>query len=155
MHDPVAYGAETEYNFNKILDLSTDPKFENEYCCMAFVTNKLAEENPEAAAAYTRAILKASAFVQAEPYEAARIQIENNQCSGDLDVNASLLESYNYGPSVSIAGQTIYNAASELIRIGELNADDPEIFVDKAFSTFNGVPDTYIYENGAFTEVTG
>ncbi|MBR3057880.1 MAG: ABC transporter substrate-binding protein [Clostridiales bacterium] len=153
LHDPVAYSAEKEYGFKKILDLSTDEKFKDEYCCMAFVTNKLAKENPKAAAAYTRAMLKASAFVQANPKEAAKIQIDNNQCSGDLEVNASLLASYNYGPSVSIAGVTITNAASELIRIGELKADDPNVFVTKAFTKFDGVPDSFKYENGSFTEV--
>ena len=132
LHDPVAY---------------------NGYCCMAFVTTKLAKENPKAAAAYTRAMLKASAFVEANPEEAARIQIENNQCSGDLKTNAALLASYNYSPSVSIASQTIYDAANELIRIGELKAEDPQVFIDKAFTKFDGVPDTYKYENGKFTEV--
>lgn len=153
LHDPVAYSAEQEYGFKKILDLSTDEKFKNEYCCMAFVTTKLAKENPKAAAAYTRAMLKASAFVEVNPEEAARIQIENNQCSGDLKTNAALLASYNYSPSVSIASQTIYDAANELIRIGELKADDPQVFIDKAFTKFDGVPDTYKYENGKFTEV--
>ena len=153
LHDPVAYSAEQEYGFKKILDLSTDEKFANEYCCMAFVTNKLAAENPKAAAAYTRAMLKASAFVQANPKEAAKIQIDNNQCSGDIEVNASLLASYNYNPSVSVAGDTITNAASELIRIGELKADDPKVFVNKAFTKFDGVPNSYKYENGSFTEV--
>ena len=153
LHDPVAYSAEQEYGFKKILDLSTDEKFASEYCCMAFVTNRLAKENPKAAAAYTRAMLKASAFVEANPEEAARIQIENNQCSGDLTTNAALLASYNYSPSVSIASQTIYDAANELIRIGELKAEDPQVFVDKAFTKFEGVPDSYKYENGKFTEV--
>lgn len=153
LHDPVAYNAETEYGFSKILDLSTDPKFENEYCCMSFVTTRLANENPKAAAAYTRAILRASAFVQADPAQAAKLQADNNQCSGDLGVNASLLESYNYAPSVSIAAQTITNAATELIRIGELKSDDPGSFVAKAFTTFDGVPDSYVYENGSFKEV--
>jgi NitT/TauT family transport system substrate-binding protein len=154
LHDPVAYNAEEEYGFKKILDLSTDEKFANEYCCMSFVTTKLAEENPEAAAAYTRAILKASAFVQANPKEAAQLQIDNGQCSGDLETNASLLESYNYSPSVSVASQTIYNASSELIRIGELKASDGNAFVEKAFSTFENVPDSYVYNaDGTFTEV--
>ena len=154
MHDPVAYNAEEEYGFKKIIDLSTDEKFANEYCCMSFVTSKLAKENPDAAAAYTRAILRASAFVQANPKETAKLQIDNNQCSGDLDTNAKLLESYNYSPSVTIASQTIYNAASELIRIGELKSSDPESFVEKTFTTFDGVPDSYVYDNGKFNEVT-
>ena len=153
LHDPVAYSAEQEYGFKKILDLSTDEKFANEYCCMAFVTSKLAETNPKAAAAYTRAMLKASAFVEANPREAAKIQIDNNQCSGDLEVNASLLESYNYGPSVSIASTTINDAATELIRIGELKADDPAVFIEKAFKKFEGVPDTFVYKDGNFVEV--
>lgn len=153
LHDPVAYNAEVEYKFKKILDLSEDEKFKNEYCCMSFVTTKLAKENPKAAAAYTRAILKASAFVQANPKEAAKLQIDNNQCSGDLETNAKLLESYNYAPSVKIASDTIYNAGSELIRIGELKADDPNVFVDRAFTKFEGVPDSYVYENGEFTEI--
>ncbi|MBR4819122.1 MAG: ABC transporter substrate-binding protein [Clostridiales bacterium] len=153
LHDPVAYSAEQEYGFKKILDLSTDEKFANEYCCMAFVTTKLANENPKAAAAYTRAMLKASAFVQANPQEAAKIQIEHNQCSGDVEINAQLLASYNYGPSVSIAKETITNAASELVRIGELKAEDPSVFVSKAFTAFDGVPDSYKYENGEFIEV--
>lgn len=153
LHDPVAYNAEEEYGFTKILDLSTDEKFAGEYCCMSFVTNKLAKENPEAAAAYTRAILKASAFVEANPKEAAKLQIDNNQCSGDLETNASLLASYNYSPSVSAASQTISNAASELIRIGELKSADADTFVQKAFSTFDGVPDSYIYnKDGTFSE---
>lgn len=154
LHDPVAYNAEEEYGFKKILDLSTDEKFADEYCCMSFVTTKLAKTNPEAAAAYTRAILRASAFVQANPKETAKLQIDNNQCSGDLEANAKLLESYNYSPSVSIAAQTIENAAGELIRIGELKAADSNTFVDRAFSTFDGVPDSYIYNSdGTFTEV--
>lgn len=152
LHDPVAYKAEQEYGFNKILDLSTDEKFKDEYCCMSFVTNKLAEENPKAAAAYTRAILKGCAFVQANPKEAAQLQIDNNQCSGDLETNTKLLSSYNYSPSVSAASETIYNAASELIRIGSLNASDPDDFVNRAFTTFDGVPDSYVYDNGNFTE---
>ena len=153
LHDPVAYNAEQEYGFKKILDLSTDEKFKNEYCCMAFVTSKLAKENPKAAAAYTRAMLKASAFVQANPREAAKIQIDNNQCSGDLEVNAALLESYNYGPSVSIASKTITDAANELKRIGELKTEDPNIFIEKAFQTFEGVPDTFVYKDGKFEEI--
>lgn len=154
LHDPVAYNAEESYGFKKILDLSSDEKFADEYCCMSFVTSELAEKNPKAAAAYTRAILKASAFVEANPKEAAKLQIENNQCPGDLDTNAKLLESYNYSPSVSAASQTIYDASNELIRIGELKSNDANEFVGKAFSKFDGVPDSYTYNaDGTFTEV--
>jgi len=152
LHDPVAYNAEKEYKFKKILDLSTDKKFAGEYCCMSFVTKKLAESNEKAAIAYTKAILKACAFVEANPKEAAKLQIDNKQCSGDLETNTKLLKSYNYSPSVSIASKTIHDASKELIRIGELKEDDPDKFVKNAFTTFDGVPDTYKYEKGKFVE---
>ncbi|HBZ52220.1 MAG TPA: ABC transporter substrate-binding protein [Eubacterium sp.] len=153
LHDPVAYLAEQQYGFKTLLDLTTDEKFKDEYCCMAFVTSKLAKENPKAAAAYTRAILRASAYVQADPKAAAKLQIDNNQCSGDLETNAKILGSYSYTPSVDSASKTILNAASELIRINELKAKDPNEFVNKAFTKFSNVPESYIYKGGVFEEV--
>lgn len=155
LHDPVATSAENEYGFKKILDLTEDEKFADEYCCMIFVTTEAAENNPEASAAFTRAVLKASAYVQAEPEEAARIQIENNHCSGDVEVNASLLASYNYTPSVSLAKQTFRDASDELIRIGDLQEGrDLDQFTEEHFKALDGVPDSYVYnEDGTFTEV--
>ena len=53
LHDPVAASAEKEYGFIKILDLTEDEKFKNEYCCASYITSSIAEEHPEAAAACT------------------------------------------------------------------------------------------------------
>jgi NitT/TauT family transport system substrate-binding protein len=155
IHDPVAYVSEQEYGFRKILDLTEDEKFKNEYCCQIYVTNDLAENYPEAAAAYTRALLKASAFVQANPDETAKLQIDNSQSSGELETNAKLLGSYNYAPSVSLAQQTVYDATNELIRIGELHdGTDVDDFTQKHFKVLDGVPDSYTYnDDGSFTEI--
>lgn len=155
LHDPVATSAETEYGFQKILDLTEDEKFANEYCCQIYVSTDAAENQPEASAAYTRALLKAAAYVQANPEDAARLQIENNQCSGELNVNAALLNSYNYTPSVSLAKQTFRDASDELIRIGELTTGrDLDEFTEDHFVEFEGVPESYIYNSdGTFTAV--
>jgi NitT/TauT family transport system substrate-binding protein len=155
IHDPVATAGEQEYGFRKILDLTEDEKFKDEYCCQIYVTSELAEKNPEAAAAYTRALLKASAFVQANPEEAAKLQLDNNQSSGELETNAKLLGSYNYAPSVSLAQQTVYDASNELIRIGELQeGTDVDEFTKKHFTVLDNVPDSYVYnDDGTFTEV--
>lgn len=155
LHDPVAYSAEQEYGFTKILDLSEDEKFANEYCCAVYVTSSVAEEHPEAAAAYTRALLKASAYVQANPEGAAQLQIDNGQCSGDLATNAALLSSYNYTPSVDAMEETFKNACSDLLEIGDLqegrNIDD---FTAEHIAKFDGVPDSYVYNaDGTFTEL--
>lgn len=148
VHDPVATTAENEYGFTKILDLTTDEKFKNEYCCTSYVNTKVAKEHPEAAAAYTRAIMKAAAYVQAEPENAAKLQIDNEQCSGELAQNAELLASYNYAPSVSAVESTFKNACTDLLFIGDLKADRViDDFTAQHVLKLDGVPDTYTYDS--------
>ena len=153
LHDPVATTAEEEYGFRKILDLTEDEKFKNEYCCAVYVSTPVVNAHPEAAAAYTKALMKASAYVQANPKEAAALQIENNQCSGDLEHNAKLLQSYNYQPSVSAMKETFQNACRDLLQIGDLQEGrDLEAFTEEHTAQFDNVPDSYVYhEDGTFT----
>ena len=147
LHDPVAYKAEQTYGFKKILDTGTDAKFLGEYCCESYVTTELATANPKAAAAYTRAMQKAAAFIQASPSEAAKIQIDNGYCAGELETNAKLLQSYNYSPSVSAGLKTFKSAAEELKTIGDLKKDtDVEKFTSLHFTTFEGVSDSIKYD---------
>lgn len=155
LHDPVAASAESEYEFTKIFDLTEDGKFKEEYCCAAFVTTSAAAEHSEAAAAYTRALMKASAYVQAEPENSAKLQIDNNQCSGDLENNAKLLASYNYQPSVSIMEDTFRNACTDLLEIGDLKEGrDIEQFTSDHIAKFDGVSDSYVYnDDGTFSSV--
>ncbi len=155
LHDPVATSAEMEYGFRKILDLTEDEKFADEYCCQIYISTDVAKTKPEAAAAYTRALLKAAAYVQAQPQAAAKLQIEKNQCSGELEINTALLDSYNYTPSVSLAKKTFKDASEELIRIGELTTGrDLDEFTKEHFVEFEDVPDSYIYNaDGTFAEV--
>lgn len=147
-HDPVAAKAELGYGFKKILDTVSDSKIGNEYCCMQFVTKKLLAENPEGAAAVTRALQKASAFVEAEPLEAAKLQIENDFVTGDLEFNAKLLADLNFIPSQSKGKETFKNAAYELQKIGILKSStNIENFVKNGFAVLDGVPDGYTYES--------
>ena len=154
LHDPVATAAEQEYGFTKILDTTEDELFNDEYCCAAFVTNEAAKKNPEASAAYTRALLKGCAFVQAHPDEAVKLQIENGHCSGDPDNNTKILSSFNYQPSVSKMKTTFRNTCDDLSVIGDLKTTrDLNQFTADHFADFDKVPDSYIYnEDGSFTE---
>ncbi|MGN0739134.1 MAG: ABC transporter substrate-binding protein [Treponema sp.] len=147
-HDPVATRAELAYGFRKILDTGTDEKFIHEYCCQQFVTHKLIKENPEGAAAVTRALQKASAFVEAEPLEAARIQIENNLVSGDLEFNSHLLDELNFIPSRSLGKQTFAKAARQLQQAGILKPEtDIDKFIENGYVELPGVPDGYLYNS--------
>jgi len=155
LHDPIAFITERDYKVRKILDTTEDEKFSQEYCCMTFVSSETAAKYPEATAAFVRAILKASAYVQAEPEKTAQLQIDTKRMSGDVKQNAYLLNSYNYTPSVNLAKQTLTNAIYELQDIGVLqNIAEKEKFVEDHFIAFEGVPDSYIYnsEDGTFKE---
>ena len=157
-HDPVATKGERAYNFRKILDTGIDEKFVNEYCCQQFVTHKLLRENPEGAAAVTRALQKASAFVEAEPRLAAQLQIENYLVAGDLDFNAELLEELNFIPSRSLGKKTFDKAARQLQEAGILKkSTDIEKFIAQGYIELFGVPDGYSYdkETKTYKEING
>lgn len=113
--DPAASIAEEQYCLTALIDTATDPEYKDEYCCAAFVTSKLAEENPKAAAAFTRAVQKASQWVQENPDETAKIITEKEYVSGDADFCAQILKTYNYKPSV----QGGYDALKQ-------NAEEPD-----------------------------
>ena len=157
-HDPVATKGEQAYGFRKILDTGTDEKFVNEYCCQQFVTHKLLEENPAGAAAVTRALQKAAAYVEAEPRAAAQLQIENDYVAGDLDFNAALLEELFYQPSRSLGKKTFEAAARQLQEAGVLKAStNIDKFIEDGYIELYGVPDGYTYDSATKTykEING
>lgn len=153
MHDPVGYKAVQEYGFDVVFDLTTDEKFSKEYCCQIIVSSDTVRKHPKASAAYTRALFKGAAFSQADPYNAAKIQIDNNWCAGDLDMNATILATYNYTPSVEISYKTFIDSAKELTELGEFKSSDYAAFADGHFGFFDDVPNGYIYEDGKFIEI--
>lgn len=155
LHDPIAYIAERDYGFKKILDTTEDEKFSQEYCCLTFVSTEVAKKYPEHTKAFIRAVLKASAFVQARPEESAELQIANKQMTGDVKQNAYLLGTYNYTPSVSLARKTVHDSISQLVDMGVMqNVSAKEKFVNEHFISFDDIPDSYKYENGTYTETS-
>lgn len=155
-HDPLATKAELAYGLKKIFDTGLDEQYKYDYCCQIFVTQDLINTNPEGAAAYVRAMQKASAFVEAEPVKAAEIQIVNDMVAGDLDFNAKLLEELNYVPSKANGRKTFVNAAFELQTAGVLKKETDVLkLVSDHYKTLDGVPESYTYDSktGTYTEV--
>ena len=160
LHDPVAYQAEKNYDFIKILDIGEDEKFSKEYCCQAYVSQELIAKNPEGAAAYARAIQKAAAFVQANPEEAARLQVDNgympSESEADVKKYGEILASLNYEPSVSLGRDTFTSSFDDLQAIGDIDSSlDKAQFVKKVFPDLAGVPEGFTYDSaaGTFTEI--
>lgn len=151
--DPKASQFEEEYDLNVLLNTATSEGFEDEYCCASFVSTKFAEEHPDIAAAYTRAVLKAAVYVEEHPEEAARIQLENKYVTGDEAFNAKLLESYNYIPSVQGGYDAIQLSVQQLSEIGVLKeGTDAKEFTDNVYAFFDDVPDSYTAEDIADKE---
>ena len=144
--DPNASQFADQYGLDTIIDTAVSDQFKDEYCCGAFVTEKLATENPEIAAAFTRAVLKAAVWVNEHPEEAAQIQIDNDYVTGDADFNAGLLKSYNYIPSVQGGYDAIELSVQQLTDIGLLKEGTvAKDFAENAYLFFDSseVPDTY------------
>lgn len=140
--DPVGPIAIEQYGLRTIIDTAKTEPFNNEYCCVALVTNKLAAENPEAAAKFVRSVEKASAWVQKHPREAAQLELDKKYVAGNIDLNTSLIQSYNYNPSVQGGLDAIRSVAKELAAIGLIKSDtDPDQFLKEHSATFDGVPD--------------
>lgn len=140
--DPTASIAEEQYGLTALIDTATDPEYKDEYCCAAFVTSKLASENPEAAAAFTRAVQKASQWVQENPDETAKIIVDKQYISGETDFVAQILKTYNYKPSVQGGYDALKQNAEELAQIGVIKSDtDATKFADNAYIFFDDVPD--------------
>ena len=151
IHDPVAYNAEKNYDFIKILDIGEDEVFSQEYCCQAYVSQELIANNLEGAAVYARAIQKAAAFVQACPEEAARLQVENgympSESNEDIARYGEILASLNYEPSISLGRETFVASFKDLQNTGDLDKKlDLDEFTKKVYPTLDGVPDSVVYD---------
>lgn len=156
LHEPMATKVEKEFAVKQILDTATDEKFKDEYCCQIFVTQDFLEKNPEGVKAFIRAIQKASAYVQAVPEEAARIQLENNFTSGTVEGNVEILKTLNFAPSYEKGKQTFVNAITELKVLGLLKPEtDPAEFISRGYVSISGVPEGFTYnpETKEFTEI--
>ena len=146
MSDPQGSVAEAEYGLNCIIDTATDDEYKDEYCCISFVTDTIAKEHPEVAKNYTKAMMEAALWVQANPDEAAKLQVENNWVSGDAEFNASVLKQYNYKPSLQGGLEALKLSAPALQEIGLIkdttNIDD---FVNNTFYEIEGLTDEEVF----------
>lgn len=142
MTDPVGAIAMKEYGFTSVLDTASSPEFKDEYCCSAILTSKFVEEHPDLAKGYTRALMKGALYVSRHPDEVAQMLHDKNYVSGDVALNAELLKSYNYIPSVKGGHDAIVRATKQLGEIGIVNPMDAEALADGAFQYFDGLEDT-------------
>src|SRR5690606_37006125 len=90
-------------------DQSSDPLYENEYCCVFVFSPTFVKEHPVIAAKTLKALQKASLYVNENPIETAKKQIDGAYVAGSPELNGRLLESYNFSPSIAGGKEAIYN----------------------------------------------
>ncbi len=122
MNDPTAAVAQKEYGLTTLADSAVTAPYKDQYCCSAYVSDNLTKEHPEIAAKYTRAMQQASAWIQKNQDETAKIQVEKKWVAGNAEFNASVLKTYNYIPSVKGAYDAFGITAKQLQHVGMLGA---------------------------------
>ena len=121
MNDPVASVTKKEYDLVTLSDSALTKPYSDQYCCNAYVSDKLAKDHPDIAAKYTRAMQKASEWIQSNQSEATQLQVDKKWVPGDPVFNASVLKTYNYIPSAQGAYDAFTITAKQLQEVGMLD----------------------------------
>jgi NitT/TauT family transport system substrate-binding protein len=128
-----------------VVDQATDAPYKDEYCCAVVVSGKFLTNNPKAAAAATRALLKGAKWVQENPAAAARLSVEKKYLASNPELNALAISHLNYVPSVSGAEAAVNSAAAQMKVAGMLDPDtDVPALAKKAFVHLDGVSDEWL-----------
>lgn len=140
--DPQATIAAEKYGLRVLLDTSKDKPFGDEYCCALFMASKLIKSDPATAEKVTRAVQRASQWVQEHPLEAAQLEIDKKYVAGNAELIAGMLKSYNYTPSVQGGYDAMLKTVEGLNAIGLIKpGTDAKKFTDAHTAFFKNFPD--------------
>jgi NitT/TauT family transport system substrate-binding protein len=145
LNEPMAAIAAKEYGFATLFDSSVDAPYATQYCCLSFVSDRILQSNKTLALKYTRAMQKASDYINSNQDEVARIQIEKKYVPGDPELNAKVLKTFNYIPSVKGAYEAFGIVAPQLQTVGMLSEDvDAKALQENSFVFFDkGIDEKY------------
>lgn len=128
-----------------VADQANDPPYKDEYCCAVLVNGKFLAKNPKAAAAATRALLKAAKWVETNPAAAARMSVEKKYLASNPELNTVAISHLRYVPSVSGAEAAVQSAAAEMKKAGMLSSStDVGELCKRAFAHLDGVSDEWL-----------
>ena len=128
-----------------VADQAQDSPYKDEYCCEVIVNGKFLAAHPKAAAAATRALLKAAKWVQTNPAAAAKLSVEKKYLASNPELNAVAISHLSYVPSVSLAETSVKTAAQEMKKTGMLSpSTDVDDLARRAFAHLDGVSDEWL-----------
>jgi len=144
VNEPLASIAANEYGYVALFDSAVDEPYKSQYCCVAYVSDRLVEKHKDIAEKYTRAMQKASAYIKGHEDEITRLQIEKNYVAGNPEVNAKVIKKFNYIPTVDGAYKQFGVIAPQLQEIGMLTKEVDVVALQKnSFAYFKGLDAKY------------
>ncbi|WP_445238839.1 ABC transporter substrate-binding protein [Lacticaseibacillus paracasei] len=121
IEDPTVQIAVKQYGFNIVSSSAETKPFNTEYCCVAYVSAKIAKEHPEAARKYTLAMQEATDWVKHHQSQTANIQISNKFAAGKASVNEKALQTYDWKASYYGGQKAFIHVGKDLQKIGIVN----------------------------------
>jgi len=131
VNEPLASIAANEYGYVALMDSAIDPPYNDQYCCLSYVSTELYEKHKDIAEKFTRGMQSASAYIQGHPEEITALQVEKKYVAGDPAVNAKVIKKFNYMPSVEGAVKQFALIAPQLQEIGMLSKDVDVVALQK------------------------
>jgi sulfonate transport system substrate-binding protein len=143
--EPIGSLLVAEGKVKNVADQAQDAPYKDEYCCAVIVNGKFLAANPKAAAAATRALLKAAKWVETNPAAAARLSVEKGYLASNPELNTVAISHLRYIPSVSGAEIAVNSAATEMKTAGMLSpTTDVAELAKRAFVHLDGVTDDWL-----------
>jgi len=143
--EPIGSLLVAEGKVKNVADQAQDAPYKDEYCCAVIVNGKFLKANPKAAAAATRALLKAAKWVETNPAAAARLSVEKGYLASSPELNTVAISHLRYIPSVSGAEIAVNSAAAEMKTAGMLSpTTDVADLAKRAFVHLDGVTDDWL-----------
>ena len=138
-----------------VADQAKDAPYKDEYCCAVIVSGKFLAAQPKAAAAATRALLKAAKWVETNPAAAARLSVEKKYLASNPELNTVAISHLRYVPSIAGADAAVKSAAAEMKIAGMLSpSTDVTDLARRAFAHLDGVSDDWL-QNVQVEKVAG
>ena len=143
--EPIGTLLTADGKVRNVADQATEAPYSDEYCCAVLANGKFVAANPKAAAAATRALLKAAAWVDANPVAAARLSVEKKYLASNPELNAVAISHLHYVPSVSGGEAAVKSAAIAMQKAGMLSpTTDVQALAQRAFVHLDGVTDEWL-----------
>ena len=143
--EPIGTLLSPDGKVRNVADQATEEPYADEYCCAVLANGKFVANNPKAAAAATRALLKAAKWVETNPEAAAKLSVEKKYLASNPELNAVAISHLRYVPSVSGAEAAVKSAATAMKKAGMLSpTTDVEDLAKRAFQHLDGVSDAWV-----------